>query len=134
MKRDFKISKADIISSSLVIIFVIAMGIKNHYEYKKQREYLDETYKRISINDQIEGTVESIYEPSGLRGGSASSFVTLTNGKGFFIWIYDFLDVETEHIDSFVKPGAKFFKGKGTDSLVVIYGRERYIVKLRTED
>ena len=79
--------RVEIIFALIMITLLLSVFWYEAIKDNRKSEEVRMKYSRISLDDSINGVVESTYLPVGWRGESIGEYVTFKTGKKFLVHI-----------------------------------------------
>lgn len=111
---------------SIILFFAVIQLITSMVKNNKIDEEISSSYKRLTLDDQINNRVISAYYPQGRRGGGVIQHVKLESGENYTIWVKKNLYNDDIYFGEIIKTGVFLKKESGSDTLTLIVNNNKF--------
>jgi hypothetical protein len=125
--------KKKVLRTNLIVVavFLIFASIFFYIDTRKSKQLahrLKEKYPKLLKNNKLhDNTIRSSYYPKDWRAASIFRYITLENGKKYFIMIDKKLSDKYPDFGEIARGGVILNKNRGSDTLLVKDGNKEYL-------
>jgi hypothetical protein len=117
----------------LFLVFAFWKVTSSKKDAEKQFQELQSLYDQVTLETVFENNLRKTFYPPEWRGAGFIQYITLNDGRKFALRIDDCITHKEMYLDDIFPKQVRLIKNSGSDTLVIIDGKQKYLFKLKIE-